>query len=129
MITKYVHLETLACNYFRFLVDNESLNSFQTVLQRPRSLIMGTPWNIRGSASQLFYQDKSAPEYEALLTITDLPHPDRAVLSSFINKARDTKEAAQYFLRAISPQEELGGKSKETKHGFLMNWKRLVNKR
>ena len=85
------------------------------------------PWNIRGSASQLFYQDKSSPEYEALLTITDLPHPDRAVLGSFINKARDTKEAAQYFLRVTSPQGE--SVSKETKHSFLMKWKRLVNKR
>jgi hypothetical protein len=63
---------------------------------------MAVPWNIRGSASQLFFQDKESPQCKALLAISALPHPDRSILGAFINDAVDPQEAAQYFLRVTS---------------------------
>lgn len=63
---------------------------------------MAIPRNIRGSASQLFYQDRDSPQYHALLAITELQHPDRSILRAFLTDARDPQEAARYFLREVA---------------------------
>lgn len=60
---------------------------------------MTIPWNVRGSTSPLFFQDKLSSQYKALLAIADVPHPDRSILGAFINEALDPQEAARYFLR------------------------------
>ncbi|KAJ5456931.1 hypothetical protein N7530_012205 [Penicillium desertorum] len=88
---------------------------------------MPVPCHIRDSASQLFYQDHQSPQYQALLTITELPHPDRSILGAFLIDAQDPQEAARYFLRETA----IGGTSQSapTKaiSEFLSNWKYLVN--
>ena len=89
---------------------------------------MGTPWNIRGSASQLFYQDKEAPEYRAYLAIADVPHPDRSILGSFIDNAVDPREAAQYLLDKTSKGDDCEA-PKEAVLQFLSDWKTLADKR
>lgn len=66
---------------------------------------MGTPHHISGSASQLFYQNKTSAEYTALFDIAkSLPHPQRTLLSSFIQKATDKEVAARFFLDTVSRQ-------------------------
>jgi hypothetical protein len=86
------------------------------------------PWNIRGSASQLFYQDKESPQYKALLASSDLPHPDRTILGAFINDAVDPQEAARYFLRVTCPKGGVGVLPEDTILLFLSEWKTLINK-
>ncbi|KAK6821625.1 hypothetical protein RU639_007728 [Aspergillus parasiticus] len=87
---------------------------------------MAIPWNIRGSASPLFFQDKQSSQYKALLANADVPHPDRSILGAFINEALDPEEAARYFLRMTCS----GGNShpKKTVSQFLSEWKILVDK-
>lgn len=88
-----------------------------------------TPWNIRGSASQLFYQDKECPQYEALLAISELPHPDRSILSSFIDDAANPREAAQYFLGVIRKESESSEDGKAKMVHFLSQWITIIDKR
>ncbi|EER42191.1 predicted protein [Histoplasma capsulatum H143] len=84
------------------------------------------PWNIPGSASQLFFQDKQSAQYKALLAITDVPHPDRSILGAFINDAFDPQEAARYFLRMTCAGEH--SQPKETVSQFLSDWKIIIDK-
>lgn len=86
------------------------------------------PWNIRGSASQLYYQDKQSPEYQALLSISDVPHPQRSMLGGFINNAADPQKAARYFLSTTAPEGEHDTPSKMTISQFLIDWKLLAEK-
>lgn len=80
---------------------------------------MALPWNIRGAASQLFFQDRQSSQYEALLSILTLPH-------TFITDAVDPEEAAQYFLLTISA--ESGSRtisqflSDNTQGGGILDW-------
>ncbi|KAI1907384.1 hypothetical protein LOZ12_005161 [Ophidiomyces ophidiicola] len=87
---------------------------------------MATPWNIRGSGSQLFYQDKKSAQYAALLEISALPHPDRSILAFFINESVDPEEAGRYFLRVTSSENKLASTSKLQE--FLSKWKILTEK-
>lgn len=87
---------------------------------------MAIPWNIRGSASQLFFQDKQSSQYKALLAITDVSHPDRSILGAFIEEAFDPQEAAQYFLRMTCTGEH--SQPKKTVSQFLSEWKIIINK-
>ncbi|KNG91455.1 hypothetical protein ANOM_000047 [Aspergillus nomiae NRRL 13137] len=89
---------------------------------------MAVPWNIRGSASQLFFQDKTSPQYKALLAIADVPHPDRSILGSFINDALDPQEAARYFLRMTSMENGSKAPPERSISEFLSNWKILIDK-
>ena len=86
------------------------------------------PKNIRTSGSQLFFQDKESPQYNALLEISKLHHPDRAILSSFIEDAVDPQEAARYFSRMLTPQNAHNGHSADARMRFLSAWKALVEK-
>lgn len=85
------------------------------------------PWNISGSASQLFYQDKQSAQYKALLAITDVPHPNRSILGAFINEAVDSEVVAQYFLQNTCTEDMSGTPSKERVSQFLSQWDILVN--
>lgn len=95
------------------------------LIQATGLLVMAIPWNIRGSASQLFFQDKTSPQYKALLAIANVPHPDRSILGAFINDAVDPQEAARYFLNKTD-----GSKSppEKTVSQFLSEWKVLIEK-
>ncbi|KAJ6184835.1 hypothetical protein N7519_006136 [Penicillium mononematosum] len=88
---------------------------------------MTVPCHIRDSASQLFYQDHQSPPYQALLTITELPHPARSIIGAFLIDAQDPQEAARYFLRETA----IGGTSQsaptKTITEFLSDWKYLIN--
>ncbi|EEH04116.1 conserved hypothetical protein [Histoplasma capsulatum G186AR] len=84
------------------------------------------PWNIPGSASQLFFQDKQSAQYKALLAITDVPHPDRSILGAFINDAFDPQEAARYFLRMTCAGER--SQPKKNVSQFLSDWKIIIDK-
>jgi hypothetical protein len=66
---------------------------------------MATSWNIRGSASRLFYQDKQSSQYKAFLAISHLPHPDRPILGGFTEEAVDPEAAARCFLRMTCAEE------------------------
>ncbi|PWY80248.1 kinase-like protein [Aspergillus sclerotioniger CBS 115572] len=88
---------------------------------------MAIPWNIRGSASQLFYQDKSSSQCQALLAISGVPHPDRSVLGAFVNDAFDPQAAARYFLQTTST-EDVSKEPKKTVPQFLAAWKVLIEK-
>ncbi|KAF2425514.1 kinase-like protein [Tothia fuscella] len=83
---------------------------------------MGSPYNLGGSASQLFFQIKDSAEYKALTLISSLPHPQRTLLSLFVEGAVDREHAAEFFLEEISEQGE------SAMLGFLDNWTRLVDK-
>lgn len=87
-----------------------------------------TPWNIAGSASQLFYRDKQPSKYTALLTISSLPHPERSILGTYFDDAVDPEEAARYFVHVTSAQE--GSQVPEkTVPQFLPERKTLVDRR
>ncbi|KAI1986854.1 hypothetical protein LOZ53_004576 [Ophidiomyces ophidiicola] len=87
---------------------------------------MGDPWNIRNSASQLFYQDKNSAQYAALLEISTLPHPDRSILASFVNIAFDPEEAARHFLRMVLVENS--SDSIDNIQQFLSQWMALMEK-
>ncbi|OQD60726.1 hypothetical protein PENPOL_c021G04577 [Penicillium polonicum] len=88
---------------------------------------MAVPCNIRGSASQLFYQDHQSPQYQALLAITELPHPDRSILGAFLVDARDPQEAARYFLRETVVDGTSQSAPTRTIWEFLSDWKYLIS--
>ncbi|KAJ5413184.1 hypothetical protein N7465_005489 [Penicillium sp. CMV-2018d] len=88
---------------------------------------MAVPCNIRGSASQLFYQDHQSPQYQAVLAITELPHPDRSVLGAFLVDARDPQEAARYFLRETVVDGTSQSVPTRTIWEFLSDWKYLIS--
>ncbi|EEP76339.1 predicted protein [Uncinocarpus reesii 1704] len=86
------------------------------------------PQNIRGSASQLFFQDKQTSQYAAQLAISKLAHPDRAILATFVEDAADPEVAAKYLLREISPEDSSTEQPLVTLDEFLSRWKTLVEK-
>ncbi|PYH95642.1 kinase-like protein [Aspergillus ellipticus CBS 707.79] len=88
---------------------------------------MNIPWNIRGSASQFFFQDTSSFQYQALLAITDLPHPDRSILGAFLEGAVDPEEGARYFLQTTRTRDGSGA-PKEAMSQFVSQWLSLVGK-
>ncbi|KAK2759209.1 hypothetical protein FQN53_008152 [Emmonsiellopsis sp. PD_33] len=85
------------------------------------------PKNIRDSASQLFFQDKESLQYSASLVISCLSHPDRAILSCFVEDSVDPEEAARYFLRVTSPPDGSTA-SMDAVSDFLLTWKLLIGK-
>ncbi|KAK2809485.1 hypothetical protein FQN50_003753 [Emmonsiellopsis sp. PD_5] len=87
----------------------------------------GLPKNIRDSASQLFFLDKDSLQYKASLVISSLPHPDRAILSCFVEDAADPEEAARYFLRVTWPPDGSRASIDVVSH-FLLTWKILIEK-
>lgn len=89
---------------------------------------MATPWNIRGSASPLFLQDKQLARYKAILAIADVPHPDRSILAAFINDAFDPEDAAQYFLHMTCAGDIATKPPKKTVPQFLSEWKMIIDK-
>lgn len=89
---------------------------------------MAIPWNIRGSASPLFLQDRQSARYKALLAIADVPHPDRSILGAFINDAFDPEEAAQYFLHMTCAGDVAVMPPKKTVPQFLSEWKMVIDK-
>lgn len=93
----------------------------------PILLIMAVPCNIRGSASQLFYQDQQCPQYQALLAITEMPHPDRSIVGAFLMDARNPQEAARYFLRETAIDGTSHSVPARTISEFLSDWKYLVS--
>ncbi|KAI2689662.1 hypothetical protein DTO013E5_1233 [Penicillium roqueforti] len=88
---------------------------------------MAVPCNIRGSASQLFYQDQQCPQYQALLAITEMPHPDRSIVGAFLMDARNPQEAARYFLRETAIDGTSHSVPARTISEFLSDWKYLVS--
>ena len=89
---------------------------------------MAVPWNIRGSASPLFLQNRQSAQYEAMLAIADMPHPDRSILGAFINDAVDSEEAAQYFLHMTCTGDVVIMPPKKTIVQFLSEWKTVIEK-
>ncbi|KAF2755836.1 hypothetical protein EJ05DRAFT_539695 [Pseudovirgaria hyperparasitica] len=67
---------------------------------------MGSPLHISGSASTRYYPNASSTELKALCSIAEsFPHPQRAIMSSFIQRATDQDIASQYFLAQVSAQD------------------------
>ena len=63
---------------------------------------MGSPCNIPGTASKLFFKNKDCAEYGALSLISEsLAHPQRTILSAFVLHAVDREIAAQFFLDEV----------------------------
>ncbi|KAK2743517.1 hypothetical protein FQN57_004814 [Myotisia sp. PD_48] len=89
---------------------------------------MAVPWNIPNSGSQLFYLDKEAADYKALLSISHIPHPDRSLLGAYIQRAKDPQVAARNFLRRTSRQDDSDEPPEETIAEFLDKWKTVVEK-
>ena len=84
---------------------------------------MGSPYNISGSASQVFFQNKDCAEYSALSIIAEsLAHPQRALLSAFVQHAVDREVASQFFL------DEVSGQGKVAVSEFLADWICLLRK-
>ncbi|KAF2875038.1 kinase-like domain-containing protein [Massariosphaeria phaeospora] len=84
---------------------------------------MGSPFNISGSASQVFFKNKHSAEYKALSTIADsFAHPQRALVSAFVLNAVDRELASQFFL------DEVSVKNKGTASEFLADWTCLLQK-
>ncbi|KAB8264687.1 kinase-like protein [Aspergillus pseudonomiae] len=89
---------------------------------------MAIPWNIRESASQLFFTRYNIPQYEAWLAIAHVPHPDRSILGAFINDALDPQEAARCFLRKTSTGNGSKVPPESSVSQFLSDWKVLIDK-
>lgn len=128
----YLSLLSLICTFYRiqffsFFVSSPSLWTSSRSQVIPGSLVMAVPCNIRGSASQLFYQDHQSPQYQALLAITELPHPDRSILGAFLVDARDPQEAARYFLRETVVDGTSQSVPTRTIWEFLSDWKYLIS--
>ncbi|KAF2473270.1 uncharacterized protein BDR25DRAFT_341390 [Lindgomyces ingoldianus] len=84
---------------------------------------MGSPHHIAGSASRLFPEDKASAEYKALSVIAEtLAHPQRTLLSAFIQHAVDREFASRFFL------DEISGQKKATVSEFLVDWASLLRK-
>jgi hypothetical protein len=84
---------------------------------------MGSPYHISRCASHLLSCDKASVEYQALSLIAEsLEHPDRALLSDFVQQAVDPELAARFFLN------EVVGHDKGTIAEFLGDWISLVRK-
>ncbi|KAF2469556.1 kinase-like protein [Lindgomyces ingoldianus] len=84
---------------------------------------MGSPCNVSGSASQLFFQNKSCAEYRALSIIAEsLAHPQRTLLSAFVQHAVDREIASQFFLDEVSGQDTVAVSE------FLADWICLLKK-
>lgn len=85
--------------------------------------VMGSPCNISGSASQIFFKNKGCAEYRALSIIAEsLAHPQRTLLSAFVQHAIDLEVASQYFL------DEVSGRDKGAVSEFLGDWICLLKK-
>ncbi|KAI9710955.1 MAG: hypothetical protein M1820_002392 [Bogoriella megaspora] len=84
---------------------------------------MGSPCHISGSTPRLFPQDKDAAEYSALSVIAEsLAHPQRTLLSVFIQGATDREIASRFFLNEIS------GRDKDSILSFLGDWVTVLKK-
>ncbi|KAF2856647.1 hypothetical protein T440DRAFT_550000 [Plenodomus tracheiphilus IPT5] len=84
---------------------------------------MGSPYHVSGSASRHFPHDQSSAEYKALSIIAKLlEHPQRTILSTFIQQAFDKELAAQFLLAEISGHEN------DTITEFLADWISLLKK-
>lgn len=84
---------------------------------------MGSPYNIAGSASGLFFQNRASAEYQALSVIAEsLAHPQRTLLSSFVQQAVDKEYASRFLL------DEVYGQDKATLFEFLATWISLLKK-
>ncbi|KAL9623972.1 MAG: hypothetical protein Q9160_001725 [Pyrenula sp. 1 TL-2023] len=81
---------------------------------------MGTLYHISESISWRFIQNKASAEYEAISAIAELfPHPERTILSSFVQQALDREVAARFLL------DEISGKTKAALTEFLATWGKL----
>ncbi|KAF1997655.1 kinase-like protein [Amniculicola lignicola CBS 123094] len=84
---------------------------------------MGSPYNISGSASKIFFQNKDSVEYKALSVIAELfAHPQRTLLSVFVQQAVDREVAAQFFF------DEIAGQGRAAALEFLDDWIWLLKK-
>ncbi|KAF2110426.1 kinase-like domain-containing protein [Lophiotrema nucula] len=84
---------------------------------------MGTPYHVSNSVSKLFFQNTASAEYEALSVIAKLlAHPQRTLLSSFVQQAADRELAARFFLSEIHRQDAAAVLE------FLADWTSLIKK-
>ena len=106
------------------VVPSRYIFSLERMCSHPNQIlsIMECPRNLERCASQLFNNDKTSLEYQALLVASKLPHPQRAILASFISASVDRNVAAQYLLSETSS----GDVDMTTK--FLSDWTTLVRK-
>lgn len=128
----YISLLSVICTYFSnplFLDSCDHLPALNHPSPRENtaSLTMAVPCNIRGSASQLFYQDHQSPQYQALLAITELPHPDRSILVPFLIDSQNPQAAARYLLRETTINGTSQSVPTRTIWEFLSDWKYLVS--
>ena len=83
---------------------------------------MGTPYHISRCPSRLLC-DKASVEYQAISLIAEsLAHPQRALLSVFVQQAVDRELAARFFLNKVV------GHNKVTVAEFLGDWISLLRK-
>lgn len=73
--------------------------------------------------SQLGSCDEASSEFQAISLIAkSLVHPERALLSVFVQQAVDREHAARFFLNHVV------GHNKDTVVGFLADWISLLRK-
>lgn len=84
---------------------------------------MGSPCHVSGSTSRQFFGPEASAEFQALSVIAEsLAHPQRTLLSVFVQQAVDRELAARFFLNEVS------GQDKSTVLEFLANWINLIRK-
>jgi hypothetical protein len=78
---------------------------------------MGTPYHLSSSSSRRFFQITTSTEHRALTVIVGLlAHPQRTLLTTYIQQASDKELASEFFLKTILP------KGKLTIFEFLADW-------
>jgi hypothetical protein len=84
---------------------------------------MGTPYHISGSATHLLSCDKASAESQALSLIAEsLAHPQRTLLSAFVQQAANPELASRFFL------QEVLGRNNATVSEFLADWISLLRR-
>ncbi|KAF1841896.1 kinase-like protein [Cucurbitaria berberidis CBS 394.84] len=84
---------------------------------------MGTPYHIPRYAPKLFSCDKASAEFQALSLIAgSLAHPQRTLLTTFIQQAVDREVASRFFL------DEVLERKNATVSEFLADWISLLRK-
>ncbi|KAF2623084.1 hypothetical protein BU25DRAFT_182580 [Macroventuria anomochaeta] len=84
---------------------------------------MGSPYHVSRCASHLLSCDEASIEFQAISLIAEsLAHPQRALLSAFVQQAVDKESAARFILNDVV------GHNKATVAEFLADWISLLRR-
>lgn len=84
---------------------------------------MGSPYHVSRSVAHLLSCDGASLEFQAISLIAEsLAHPQRALLSAYIQQAVDRETAARFFL------DDVVGQNKAKVAEFLADWISLLRR-